>query len=180
MRNLILIFAAMVFGGPVAAEEPLAYSAVPVTGVVIDVEGQTVLWLRYKGVVGQYKFELLDTPQPPPDPPAPPGPPETDLTKFVETLTAEVEAVDHGDVADVFRGIADRIKRNELSGYTAVSKATADTLLGVENSAGERTKRPAWKVWFTALMLRIFHDDTKVKDSQLEAAWREIEKAVKS
>lgn len=177
MRSIVILFAALVFGGPVAAEEPLTFSATPVTGVVFDVEGvPPVLWLKINGVVGQYKFEkLTDTPQPPPDPP---DPPETDLTAFVETLTAEVEADDHDTVADVFRGIADRIKRDELSGYTAVSKATADTLLGVENSAGERTKRPAWKVWFTALMLRIFEDDTKVKNSQLEAAWREIGKAV--
>lgn len=176
MRNLLLI-AAILFAAPALAEEPLAYSAEPVSGVVIDVDGNVVLWLRYKGVVGEYKFELRDGPPRPP-PEEPPDPPETDLTKFVERLTADVEASDHDTVADVFRAIADRIASGDLRGSTAIGAATADALLGAKDKKGNRPDRAVWKAWFSALMTHLFVDLELVTSNQWEKAYREIGKAV--
>jgi len=176
MRSLILL-AAIVLTTPALAEEPLAYSAVPVSGVVIDVEGDVVLWLRYKGVVGQYVFEALDGP--PNDPPDDPDdPPETDLTEFVESITADVEASDHDTVADVFRTIADRIASGDLRGSTAIGAATADSLLGPKAANGNRPNRAVWKAWFSTLMTHLFVDLELVTSAQWEKAYREIGKAV--
>lgn len=177
MRNFIILLAALILTTPALAEEPLAYSATPVTGVVIDVDGNVVLWLRYKGVVGEYKFELRDGPPKPPDPPGP-DPPETGLTEFVERLTAEVEAVDHGDVAGVFRRIADQIASGDLRGSTAIGAATADALLGAKDKKGNRPNRAVWKAWFSSLMTHLFVDKQLVTQNQWEKAYREIAKAV--
>lgn len=178
MRSLILI-AALLFTATATAQ-PLQYSAVRVDGVLVKIEDNSVLWLKVDGVVGRYKFEkLTDTPQPPPDPPDPPeDPPETDLTKFVETLTAEVEAADHGDVADVFRGIADRIKSGELRGSTAIGAATADSLLGVEDATGERPGRKAWQTWWRTLITHLVFGIKVDNQAEWESAYREIAKAV--
>jgi hypothetical protein len=178
MRSLILL-AALILTTPALAEEPLAYSATPVTGVVIDVDGNVVLWLRYKGVVGEYKFELRDTPPRAPDPPDDPAPPETDLTAFVARLTADVEASDHESVADIFRAIADRIASGDLRGSTAIGAATADSLLGAKDKKGNRPNRAAWAPWFSALMTHLFVDVQLVTQTQWEKAYREIAKVVK-
>ena len=151
------------------------HPSVPDAAVQHDSSGDTIyVWIKKarpyaawwavsnaSGVAtAEIRFTVTPAGEPPVDPPGvpPPDPGDAAFLKYVRELTAEVEAANHGDIADLFLGIADRIASGDLKTSRPIESATVGALFGPEG-----TEAPAWREWWLKLwphMVNVLRVDT--------------------
>lgn len=170
------------------------HPSVPQSAVQHDSDGDTVyVWIKKarpyaawwavsnaSGVAtAEIRFTVTPAGEPPPDDPGDP-PPRDDpkdaaFLKYVRELTAETEAANHGDIADVFLGIAERIDSGDLKTSKPIEAATVRALFGPKGK-----EAPAWRQWWLKLWPHMVDDLRLMTPKGWAKHYRLVAKGVES